>query len=293
MTIEFNDLEASSVKHIPVKSNTNIKCTTRFMSGKLLMFTKLSLKSFIYSLAELLSFPEENELVKKIYHYYQIERIFVYHILTDTGSTSIQFLVVSSVQSTFTEEHVRNILFEIFSKTEIRNRFDKSDKFWEQFGVCEPKNQKMFSLYEVENINDPCMITLALNPKEYFEYFKSKNINKKHKGVKKGSLGMDFENYAERIKPLFDFKSYKKPKKGTKSVVRISVKKREMTTRQIVKSKFLLLNDKRFYFPNSIISLPFGYLTLKEIDEYKKNKGQRIAKLFSSRIFSRTRKLIP
>lgn len=37
---------------------------------------------------------------------------------------------------------------------------------------------------------------------------------------------MDFENYAERIKPLFDFKSYKKPKKDTKPVVRISVKKR-------------------------------------------------------------------
>ena len=219
-------------------------------------------------------------MVKKIYHYYQIERIFVYHILTDTGSTSIQFLVVLRVQSTFTEEHVRNILFEIFSKTEIRNRFDKSDKFWEQFGVCEPKNQKMLGLYEVENINDPCMVTLALNPKEYFEYFKSENINKKHKGVKKGSLGMDFENYAERIKPLFDFKSYKKPKKGTKSVVRISVKKREMTIRQIVKSKFLQLNDKRFYFPNSIISLPFGHLTLKEIDEYKKNKGQRIENYF-------------
>ena len=280
MTIEFNDLESSLVKQIAVKSNTNIKCTTRFMSGKLLMFAKLSLKSFIYSLAELLSFPEENELVKKIYHYYQIERIFVYHILTDTGSTSIQFLVVSSVQSTFTEEHVRNILFEIFSKTEIRNRFDKSNKFWEQFGVCEPKNQKVLGLYEVENINGPCMVTLAVKPKEYFEYFKSENINKKHKGVKKGSLGMDFESYAERIKPLFDFKSYKKLKKDTKSVVRISVKKREMTTRQIVKSKFSQLNDKRFYFPNSIISLPFGHLTLKEIDEYKKNKGQRIKNYF-------------
>ena len=59
MMIEFNDSEPSSVKHITVKSKTSIKCTTRFMSGKLLMFAKLSLKSFTYSLIELLAFPEE------------------------------------------------------------------------------------------------------------------------------------------------------------------------------------------------------------------------------------------
>ena len=52
MVIEFND-ESPSVKTIAVKLNNNIKCTTRFMSGKLLTFAKLSLKSFIYSLVEL------------------------------------------------------------------------------------------------------------------------------------------------------------------------------------------------------------------------------------------------
>ena len=180
------------------------------MSGKLLMFSKLYLKSFIYSLVELLPFPEENNLAQKIY---MIERIFVYHVLTDTDSTSLQFIVVSSVKSTFTDEQVRDILFEIFSENEIRGRFDKSDKFWEQFGVCKPENQKVLGLYEVESIDDPCLVTLAVNPKEYYEYFKSENVNKKHKGIKKGSAGMDYENYAERIKPLYDFDSFKKSKK--------------------------------------------------------------------------------
>ena len=32
----------------------------------------------------------------------------------------------------------------------------------------------------------------------------------KNKGIKKGSLGMKYENYAERIKPLINFKTYKK-----------------------------------------------------------------------------------
>ena len=53
MILEFNDAQSSAIKSIAVKNETNIKCTTRFMSGKLLMFAKFSLKSFIYSLVEL------------------------------------------------------------------------------------------------------------------------------------------------------------------------------------------------------------------------------------------------
>ena len=280
MLLEFNDAQSSSINQIAVKTNTSIKCTTRFMSGKLLMFAKLSLKSFIYSLAELLAFPEENETVEKIYRKYGIEKIFCYHILTDTDSTSLNFLIISSAHSTFPESRVRDILFEIFSSTEIRKRFDKSDKFWEQFGVYIPEDQKVLGLYEVESINDPCLVTLATNPKEYLEYFQSEAINKKHKGIKKGAVGMDYENFAERIKPLFNFDSYVKPKAGTKQVVRISVKKGEMTTSRITKPKFLQLNDKRFYFPNAVISLPFGHQILDEVDQYKKNQGQRTEKYF-------------
>ena len=73
---------------------------------------------------------------------------------------------------------------------------------------------------------------------------------------------------------------FKSQKKDSKPVIRISVKKGEMTTHKIVKSKFSQLNDKRFYLPNAVISLPFGHLALEEIDEFKKNKGQRIADYF-------------
>ena len=41
--------------------------------------------------------------------------------------------------------------------------------------------QKVLGLYEVEHIDDPCYVTLPVNPKEYYEYFKSENSNKKHK----------------------------------------------------------------------------------------------------------------
>ena len=278
--VEFNDSECSAIKHIAVKTKTNIKCTTRFMSGKLLMFAKLSLKSFTYSLAELLTFPEENKVVQEIFDKYLIEKNLIYQILTDTDSTSLQFVAISKLGTTFTENDLRNILFEISSKIEIKDRFDKSDDFWQFFGVHMPDNQKVPGLYEVESINDQCLVTLEVNPKEYFEYFKSNNVNKKHKGIKKGSAGMEFANYAERVKPLFDFDSYTKPKEDKKPVIRISVKKGEMTTHKIIKSKFSQLNDKRFYFPNAIVSLPFGHEALSEIDKYKKDKGQRIEQYF-------------
>ena len=99
---------------------------------------------------------------------------------------------------------MRDILFEFFSKTEIRERFDKSDEFWKRFNVHDPEDQKVLDLYEVEHIDGPCYVTLAVNQKEYFEYFKSESINKKHKGIKKGSIGMEYKNYAERIKPLLN-----------------------------------------------------------------------------------------
>ena len=51
MTIEFNNAESTSVKSFAVKKKKKknaIKATTRFMSGILLMFAKLSRKFHIF-----------------------------------------------------------------------------------------------------------------------------------------------------------------------------------------------------------------------------------------------------
>ena len=132
----------------------------------------------------------------------KLKKIHCYHILRDTDSTTIQFAIVSNADSTFPESKTCNILLEIFSKTDLKERFDKSDDFWKRLNILKPQNKKVLGLYEVEHIDDQYYVILAVNPKEYFELFKSKNINKKHKGVKKGSAGMEYENYAERIKLL-------------------------------------------------------------------------------------------
>ena len=136
MIIEFNDAESASVKYFAVKKKNVIKATARFMSRKLLMFAKLSLKSFIYSLVELLSFP--NQQVKEIFDKYQIERVLCYHNLTDTDSTSLQFAILSDPASDFPECDIRDIIFEVITKTEIFKRFDTSHPFWEKFNAHKP-----------------------------------------------------------------------------------------------------------------------------------------------------------
>ena len=99
MIIEFNEHKSSSVKSIAVKSETNIKCTSRFMSGKPYLFASRT--------AALL---KKKTIIGSIYKKYDIEQIFCYQVLTDTDSTSIQFIFVSDPPN-------------------------KSDEFWRRFNV--------------------------------------------------------------------------------------------------------------------------------------------------------------
>ena len=74
-------------------------------------------------------------------------------------------------------------------------------------------------LYEVEDLDNLKTCSIAVNPKEYFEKFENRSINKKHKGVRKNTKDMSFEVQAERITPLkyFDEKIEQK-NNGSKKV---------------------------------------------------------------------------
>ena len=61
------------------------------------------------------------------------------------------------------------------------------------------KSKKKIGLYEVELVDNPYYVTLAVNPKDYFEFFQDYSTSKKHKEIEKGSRGMEFSNYANRI----------------------------------------------------------------------------------------------
>ena len=77
----------------------------------ILMFTKLSLISFIYEMIETLCFPSGK--TKKIFESYKIEYIFPYHLLTDTDSTCLFFMFLCKPESDVPDEKFRDCIFEI------------------------------------------------------------------------------------------------------------------------------------------------------------------------------------
>ena len=57
----------------------------RYLNGKMLVFSKVSIKSFVYDLIDVFMF--QNEEIEKIYAEFNIERCYLYQDLTDTDST--------------------------------------------------------------------------------------------------------------------------------------------------------------------------------------------------------------
>ena len=190
--IDFEKNECNSIKSIIVQGDTNIDVSSRFIKGKMLMFAKLSLKSFVYDMIDVFCFP--NEEIGRIYDYYQIEKCFLYQNLTDTDSTSLLFTFVCKFESCIPESEARDIIFKCLKKSKILNRLDLSDEFWKKYDIYDYSTKKQMGLYEIENIDNQNICTIAVNPKEYFEKFKNRKINKKHKGVRKDTPGMCFES---------------------------------------------------------------------------------------------------
>ena len=73
----------------------------------------------------------------------------------------------------------------VLKHSKIAASLDVSCEFWTQFRMHNPKVKKnQLGLYEIENINNANVGTIAVDPKEYFEKFKDRTVNKKQKGVK-------------------------------------------------------------------------------------------------------------
>ena len=265
--IDFDKNKCNSIKSIIVKVDMNIGVTSRFIKGKMLMFAKLSIKSFVYDMIDVFCFP--NDEIQQIYDHYQIERCFLYQNLTDTDSTSLFFNFICKLDCSVPESEAKKIIFECFKKSKILNRLDLSDDFWKQFEIYDHNIKKVMGLFEIENINNQNICTIAINPKEYFEKFKDRKINKKHKGVRKDTTGMNFESYAMRINILRESDDKKEGKKIVQK--RLQVKNTNMTMTSVNKVQFARLNDKRFYFSDGIVSIPFGHPTLNKVREYKKS----------------------
>ena len=140
---------------------------------------------------------------------------------------------------------------------------DLSDDFWKKYGIYNHSTK-------IENIDNQNICTIAVNPKEYFEKFRNRKINKNHKGVRRDTPGMWFESYAMRINNLREDVDCKRDEKNIRQK-RLQVKNTNMTMTSVNKVQFASLNGKRYYFSDGIVSLPFGHPSLNQVRQYKKS----------------------
>ena len=73
-----------------------------------------------------------------------------------------------------------------------------------QFDIQDKSLKKQVMLFEIENINNANITTIALNPKEYYEKYIDHSDNKKHKRLKRGTGSMEFDSHSGRLADLND-----------------------------------------------------------------------------------------
>ena len=58
--IDFDEEYSSSTNSIALEQSVKVNSTTRFLNGKMLMFSKVSIKSFVYDLIDVFMRPNED-----------------------------------------------------------------------------------------------------------------------------------------------------------------------------------------------------------------------------------------
>ena len=112
----------------------------------------------------------------------RFKNTFIYQNLTNIDSTSLFFVFICNLSSQLKRKDRRKIIFEVLTQSKILKRLDLAEDFWTQLSVCDPKLKKQVDLYKIESIGKANIVTITANPKEYFEKYHDKNINKRHKG---------------------------------------------------------------------------------------------------------------
>ena len=151
--IDFDDRHSASIKSIAIEKTAKINLTTRFLNGKMLIFSKVSVKSFVYDMINVFMFPKAE--MQKIYDKYQINCCYLNQNLTDADSTSLFFVFICDLQCNVKENEARHIIFEVTLKSKIFDRLDLSAEFFEQFNCCNKNLKKQVRVFEIESINKP------------------------------------------------------------------------------------------------------------------------------------------
>ena len=119
--IDFDKNEYKSIRSIAIKGNTAIEVTSRFIKEKMLMLSKVSIRSIMYYLIDVFCFPDET--VKEIYCQNSIIKFNLYLNLIDNNPCSILFIKknVRNPEKLFNISKI--LIFEIVKQSKIVKRF--------------------------------------------------------------------------------------------------------------------------------------------------------------------------
>ena len=159
MIIDFDCETSASINCLAVNKTKVVKLTPRVFSRKMPM---LSLMSFTYEMFE--TFYFSNDKTKIIYNSYRVQKILPYHILTDTDSPFFCFIIIYAKSNSVPDNKFRDIIFEVIVQKDIINRLDTSNTFWETFLARDKSLEKKLSCFEIESIDNPCQVVIAVNP---------------------------------------------------------------------------------------------------------------------------------
>ena len=89
-------------------------------------------------------------------------------------------------------------------------------------------------------------------------------------------MRLECENYSKRINSIKEIETFDQlPTEKQKQNI-FAIKSNEMILEEIEKSKLSQINDKRYYFSDGIVPLPFSHPYLREIAQFKRDKKQKI-----------------
>ena len=146
--IDFDEEYSCSIRSIAIEKGSKINLTTRFLNGKMLMFSKVSIKSFVYDLIDIFMFP--NAEIWEIYKKNKVNCCYLDQNLTDTDSASMIFVFICDLNSNIREDKARNMIFEVILKSKIFDRLDLYAEFYEQFSCWKENLRKWVGLFELK-----------------------------------------------------------------------------------------------------------------------------------------------
>ena len=103
--IDFDEEYSSSIRSIAIEKSSKINLTTRFLNGKMLMFSKVSIKSFVYDLIDVFMFPDQE--IRESYQKYQVDKCYLYQNITGTDSSSIFFVFICNSNCSLSKDKAR------------------------------------------------------------------------------------------------------------------------------------------------------------------------------------------